>query len=644
MKKILTRNNKIFTRNGKIFAKTIAETNGDIIITFDSPPTNFSINKANLKYDKDFAHSFCLDDGSVTQYTIAFPTLQSTGGTYSSGLTYTDGCGHNINFKAGLALYSLNNLGGDVHINTPSYLTWTEITELCDFGWDVFNHGFRAGISTGSSYSTYYGEVTGNTAYIALNTGYVPIHMAVPNGDEGYNIPALNAGELSLFQQLTEFVLSASTKHVSNTGVDVSNIDFYQYCMYKKFWYWISGSTGANTGITSDIISIANKSTGSTNYWWQDFTHNITASNGSLDPETFNYYMNYIENNYGKNGNDKVWMAPYQEVYEYIYIRDNTNVSYTTNGNVVTVNLGSKITPNYFRRNCLSLLASDSTANITNIQISGFTNYSYNGTGTKSSLINLDWGQSVINMAEKYVTLAENDVTLGLQASINKAQYFVNQIYVASTKAIYQARLDNIYRPVTLPYRYLIDFGTNSLLPETVSGVTWNRFNTNTTGVTSSYLVESSVNAIVSTINFVFLSGFTGKSSGGAQTGDDTGVYPDSRMIGQVYAGSTFRPIVEISGLNTGKTYNIIIFGSTTNGANLSNYTIGSTTLSLQVLNNMFNRVNFDNVTPSAAGKVDILFTPTATQNMYLNVLEIIENGTVDIGAYEYNSNIDPHE
>ena len=39
-----------------------------------------------------------------------------------------------------------------------------------------------------------------------------------------------------------------------------------------------------------------------------------------------------------------------------------------------------------------------------------------------------------------------------------------------------------------------------------------------------------------------------------------------------------------------------------------------------------------------------ILLTPTATQNMYLNVLEIIENGTVDIGAYEYNPNIDVHE
>ena len=102
---------------------------------------------------------------------------------------------------------------------------------------------------------------------------------------------------------------------------------------------------------------------------------------------------------------------------------------------------------------------------------------------------------------------------------------------------------------------------------------------------------------------------------------------------------------MEISGLNTGKTYNIIIFGSTTNAANVSNYTIsGGTTQSLQAWNNMFATVNFDNISPSALGKIDILFTPTATQNMYLNVLEIIENATVDIGAYEYNPNIDPHE
>ena len=642
MKKIYTLNNKIFILNGGIFSKTIPS-NNDIIITFDSPPTNFSINKTNFKYNKDFAHSFTLDDGSSTQYTVAFPTLQSTGETYSSGLTYTDGCGHDINFKAGLAIYSLNLLGDDIHINTPSYLTWTEITELCDFGWDVFNHGFHAGISTGNTYNTYYGEVTGNTAYITSKTGYIPIHMAVPNGDEGYNIPALNSGELSLFQQLTDFVLSGSTKHVSSTGVDVSNIDFNQYCMYKKFWYWISGSTGINTGITSDIINIANKSTGFTNYWWQDFTHNLAATNGSLDPETFNYYMNYIENNYGKTGSDRVWMAPYQEVYEYLYIRDNTTINYTINNNVVTINLSNKLIPNYFRNNCLSLLASDSTSNITNIEIDGFINYSYNGIGTTTSLINLDWGQSVINMAEKYVTLAENDITIGLQSSINKAQYFVNQIYVPATKTIYQTRLDNIYIPVILPYKYLIDFGANQSTYETISGVTWNRFSTNITGVTSNYLAESSINATLSNVNFVFLSGFTNKSSGGAQTGDDSGVYPDSRMNGMVYAASSLRPIIEISGLNTGKTYNIIIFGSSTNGTNLSNYTIGSITQSLQVLNNMFATINFDNVLPSAFGKINILFTPTSTQNMYLNVLEIIENATVDIGAYEYNSNIDPH-
>ena len=352
--------------------------------------------------------------------------------------------------------------------------------------------------------------------------------------------------------------------------------------------------------------------------------------------------MNFVENNYGKNGNDRIWMAPYQEVYEYLYIRDNTNINYTVNGNQVIVNLNSKMTPDYFRRNCLSLLTSGTT-NITNIQVSGFTNYSFIGTGTTSSLINLDWGQSVLNMANKYVTLAETDITSGLTASINKAQFFVNQIYVPTTKVIYQTRLNAIVIPVTLPPKYLIDFGSNSSTPETVSGVTWNRYNTNLSGVTSAYLAESSINSITSNINFIFLSGFTGKSSNGAQTGDDSGVYPDVRMNGQIYAGSALRPIVEISGLNTGKTYNIIVFGSTTNSNNLTNYTIGSTTLSLQALNNMFSTVNFDNVLPSEQGKITLSLTPTATQNMYLNVMEIIENASVDIGAYEYNYNIDTH-
>lgn len=86
MKKILTRNGRIFTKNGRIFSKTIDSgvTTSDIIITFDSPPTNFSVSKANLKYDKDFAYSFTMDDGLIPQYTIAFPVLQSTGGVYKT--------------------------------------------------------------------------------------------------------------------------------------------------------------------------------------------------------------------------------------------------------------------------------------------------------------------------------------------------------------------------------------------------------------------------------------------------------------------------------------------------------------------------------------------------------------------------------
>ena len=643
MKKIYTLNNRIFTLNGGgIFSKNISSS-GDIIITFDSPPTNFSLSKTNLKYDKDFVYSFTMDDGLEPQYSIAFPILQSTGGTYSSGLTYTDNCGNDINFKAGLSIYSLNLDGSDIHVDTPSYLTWSQITELCDFGWNVFNHGFRAWISTGSTYGEYYGEVTGNTAYITSKTGYVPIHMVVPNGDQGYNIPAFNSGELSLTAQISGFILTGGTKTVSTTGVDVSGVNFDQYCMYKKFIYWIDGNV-PNTGITSDIISIANKSTGYTNYWWHDFSHSIAASNGNLDPDTFNYYMTYIENNYGKNGNDSMWMAPYQEVYEYLYTRYNTTVTYTTNGNQVTINLGSKITPDYFRTNSLSLLISDLSANITNIEISGFTNYSYNGTGTTSSLINLEWSQSVINMAEKYVTLAENDLTLGLQASINKAQYFVNQIYVTSTKSIYQTRLDNIYIPVTLSPKYLVDFGSSSNSSELVSGVTWNRSNLYLSGTTSYNLAESSLNGVVGSVYFTIISGFTSKTSTGAQTGDDSGVYPDSRMIGIVYAGSALRPIIDVCGLNTGKTYNIVMFGSTTSSDNISNYTINSTTVSIQVRNNMFNTVNIDNVTPSNDGKIRLSLTPTSTQNMYLNVMEIVENGTVDIGAYEYNPNIDPHE
>ena len=119
-----------------------------VTIFFDSASsTTPSVSKAALRYDKDFAYSFTLDDGTADAFTHALPLLQ--GGVIKdfestfSPLYYTDGCGNDIVFKAGIAWNSANSQGVDTHTgDVKGYLSWGQLDTLYNAGWDVFNHSF----------------------------------------------------------------------------------------------------------------------------------------------------------------------------------------------------------------------------------------------------------------------------------------------------------------------------------------------------------------------------------------------------------------------------------------------------------------------------------------------------------------------
>jgi hypothetical protein len=110
-------------------------------ITFASPPSSVSVSKAPLRYNKDFAYSFTMDDGYISQYKVALPLFkggtipgslstpigdQGGDGSFSPGLFYTDGCGNDIPFRAGLAIYSWQKnqwVDQDLH-DGINYTSW----------------------------------------------------------------------------------------------------------------------------------------------------------------------------------------------------------------------------------------------------------------------------------------------------------------------------------------------------------------------------------------------------------------------------------------------------------------------------------------------------------------------------------------
>lgn len=126
----------------------ILPSNNTVTITFKTIPTYATATPTPLKYNKNFAFSYSFDDGLDDGYDPAF-TYMNGGysnyiGQYFGGLYFTDGAGNNVPFRGGYAFYTRNASYNDLHINTPSYITWPQLQTAVDNGWDVMNHGYTS--------------------------------------------------------------------------------------------------------------------------------------------------------------------------------------------------------------------------------------------------------------------------------------------------------------------------------------------------------------------------------------------------------------------------------------------------------------------------------------------------------------------
>ncbi len=101
--------------------------------------------------------------------------------------------------------------------------------------------------------------------------------------------------------------------------------------------------------------------------------------------------------------------------------------------------------------------------------------------------------------------------------------------------------------------------------------------------------------------------------NGGANTGNNSGVYPDVVLEEYYYFsffGGPANPTVVISGLNTNKKYDITFLASSSLNIGQDNgvttYSIGNQTVNLEVQNNSQNTVSIDTVTPASDGTITV--------------------------------------
>lgn len=414
-----------------------------IVVEFAGTPSSLDIKKAALKYNKNFAYSLTLDDGKYDGYDYAFNLFN--GGyieevdTHSDGLFYTDGCGNDIHFTAGIALNSVNSSFTDLHINTPDYMTWSEISEVYQAGWNIYNHSYSHAAWGETDHQF---QVEENNSYVLSKTGIEMRHFVIPSGDLAYSDVAFNNGMLAVYSNKVQFSGYPS-------GIDIDEgYNYDQQQIYRRF---LNDDNYTISNISERMDQVANSSNESNHIWYSEFTHRIRnqVTGGSLIWPTFEFYMNDIANKYGKNGLDNIWFAGMEDVLDYLMIREGTELNFVLDGNIAYIYLDFSEVPADIPQYDLSIHI-DTDVEILNITPEFNSEYNSN---LETGLLNLNWEPSV--MKEMEFTKVEDLDTELFQSEFNIYPNPVSngQINISSktkNEEAVQLKISNIYGQVVL--------------------------------------------------------------------------------------------------------------------------------------------------------------------------------------------------
>ncbi|MFA6128871.1 MAG: T9SS type A sorting domain-containing protein [Bacteroidales bacterium] len=317
----------------------------------EAVPADVQVIPALLKYNKDFAFSFILDDAREDAYSLAYKLFNGgyceiDGMTYP-GLDYSDGCGNAIPFRAGIAWYTENQPNTDLHLGTPSYLTYSQAIELNHSGWDFFNHSFDHNAYVPGM--DYHWELETNRQTFKNQTGINMKYCVPPSGDTAYLEPAFVNGAIACFTGNYGYL-------GTGTGVDVT-----VPVPTSRPVYWrntVASDTHSGSMLKAAVDNWVATTGQGKQKWWSEFTHRVeyAYTGSSLEFPTFREYFEYMKNEYGMPGRDNGWFASGIEVFEYLKVRDNVSIQLLKNGNSLDIVIDfSTVSPD-FRYYDISLL------------------------------------------------------------------------------------------------------------------------------------------------------------------------------------------------------------------------------------------------------------------------------------------------
>jgi hypothetical protein len=141
------------------------------------------------------------------------------------------------------------------------------------------------------------------------------------------------------------------------------------------------------------------------------------------------------------------------------------------------------------------------------------------------------------------------------------------------------------------------------------------------------------VNGNTTTNGISLVSSWDGAYATGMNTGSNSGIYPDN-VLENFYFGSTFNPYTfKVTGLSSSKKYALVFFAGypwspsdqATYGNMITNYTVGSQTVSLNVANNINQTVQLSGLSPDGTGAITVTVAkPLGSAYCLINDMQIL--------------------
>lgn len=411
----------------------------------DVDPQSIDLSIAPLKYDKHFAFSYTVDDSHVEAYSRIWcrihgkwiddnprfhtNTAPSTGSRAANTLSMTDGCGNERRFGFGTAIWATdgNKYSPDGFITDDdphsNYLSWADLREIVDWGVGVYYHNVNRQVYDELSPASIAEGFETDRQKVLRELGIEMKTLALPDGKSTYIEAAGTYAPICFIRTSLnrpgEYV--KPKVYLTTAG-----------SLYKQQTY-----DGIFVKADKVLEELAAQSASESPYLVCLTTH-------TPSPEVVELLAT-IRDTYGQGGADNLWVASFDEIYEYQQWRTEAAIHKSVEGSTAVFEVTLPAHPQFrFRELSFLITGTDGDRDVQPLSdnIYGLSHAAHG----EGMLLNLDFNPALPVRAEKYTARYEAS---GLDDDKDDARYILSFLR-PDLAAPFLDRLDHTPPPVTL--------------------------------------------------------------------------------------------------------------------------------------------------------------------------------------------------